>query len=237
MRPFSAVPSTLFALTLLATLPCTPICATAAPPIPKMTVNVELPKDPALASYLKGQQKLAEEWYPKIIKILGAEGQELPTSFTMHMDDEMKVPAAAGGDVIGYGTEYISKHLDDTGVIVHELTHVVQSYPRQKQPGVNAGWLVEGIADYVRWFNFEPKAARPHPKADKAHARDSYRVTGAFLDWAKRKYNPDLIKKLNASLHAGDYTDGIWKTLTGHDLDSLDTEWRATLPLGAPKPE
>ena len=235
MRLFSAIPSAVSALVLCAVIPCSPICAVAAPPTPKLTVIVEMPKDPALANYLKGQQKLGEEWYPKIIKILGAEGQELPTTFTMHMDDEMKVPAAAGGGVIGYGTAYISKHLDDTGVIVHELTHVVQSYPRQKA-GVDAGWLVEGIADYIRWFNFEPKSARPHPKADKAHARDSYRVTGAFLDWAKGKYNKDLIKKLNASLHAGDYTDDLWKTLTGHDLDSLDTEWRATLPSATAKP-
>jgi hypothetical protein len=45
-----------------------------------------------------------------------------------------------------------STHLKDypivTGVLTHEMMHIVQSYP-DGQPG----WLVEGIADYVRWKN------------------------------------------------------------------------------------
>lgn len=63
-------------------------------------------------------------------------------------------------------------------MLSHELCHVIQSYPNYK-----AGWLVEGIADYVRFFQFEPetKIAPPDPK--KSKYTDSYRTTAAFLDY------------------------------------------------------
>ena len=35
------------------------------------------------------------------------------------------------------------------------------------------GWITEGIADYVRFFKYEPESHRPHPKADKATYHDS----------------------------------------------------------------
>ena len=45
------------------------------------------------------------------------------------------------------------------GACVHEFAHVVQDYgPRDCRaiPYANTpGWLVEGIADWVRWFNYE----------------------------------------------------------------------------------
>ena len=109
-------------------------------------------------------------------------------------------------------------------MIVHELTHVVQAYPKY-----DPVWLVEGIADYVRFFHFEPEANRPHPDPKKANCRDSYRTTAAFLDWAVRRYDPDLVRKLDRALKAGTYSDDLFRQSTGKPLDQLNAEWVASL--------
>lgn len=69
-------------------------------------------------------------------------------------------------------------HPDDQGAIVHEMVHVVQQYRGRGNPG----WLVEGIADYFRWFVYEPPSKQPHPDLSRASYRDSYRTTAAFLN-------------------------------------------------------
>ena len=48
------------------------------------------------------------------------------------------------------------------GSVVHELVHVVQEYGRARRENPEAtrspGWLVEGLADYIRWFLYEPQS-------------------------------------------------------------------------------
>ena len=122
------------------------------------------------------------------------------------------------------------------GACVHEFAHVVQDYgPRDGRaiPYANTpGWLVEGIADWVRWFNYEGKAgakrangnAMRNPKYDGA-----YNLTASFLDYVARKYKRDVIVKLNKTCREGKYDEGVWKTLTGKDLGTLDMEWKKKL--------
>jgi hypothetical protein len=100
-------------------------------------------------------------------------------------------------------------------MVVHELTHVVQAYP----PG-GPGWLVEGIADYIRIVKFEPQA--PRPKLTRlASYKDAYKTTAMFLEWIEKQHTPDLVVKMNAALRAGAYRDELWKELTGKTLDKL----------------
>jgi hypothetical protein len=60
--------------------------------------------------------------------------------------------------VITISGKWITEHPDDLGMVIHELVHVVQGYPNSRH---KAGWLVEGIADYIRWWRYEPEAPRP----------------------------------------------------------------------------
>ena len=182
-------------------------------------------------SLFSGQaDAVAKEWYPRLVELLGAKNTKPPREITLVMDFDYKGVAATSGTRISMSPEWVRKHPDDLGMVVHELTHVVQGYPRY-----DPVWLVEGIADWTRWFNFEPKDKRPHPNPDKATARDSYRTTAAFLDWATMKYDKDLVKKLNAALKADTYTEALWKNLTGKTLDELNTEWIAALRVSAVK--
>ncbi len=168
---------------------------------------------------------LATDWYPRIIEILPGEGFVPPTKVTITFKTDYKGVAAAGGDQVTCSAKWFTEHPEDLGAIVHELTHVVQHYTRGPRPG----WLVEGIADYVRFFRYEPVSARPHPKANRAHYTDSYRTTAHFLNWAQEAYDKDLVVKLNTACRHGKYTEELWKEYTGKPLADLEAEWKVAL--------
>src|SRR5258707_7183427 len=108
--------------------------------------------------------------------------------------------------------------------MVHETAHIVQHYRARNNPS----WLVEGIADYVRFFKYEPgKLGRINP--DRAHYNSSYRVTAAFLAYLTEKYDREIVRKLNKMLREGDYKEEAFKQLTKKTVQELDEEWRGTL--------
>ena len=122
------------------------------------------------------------------------------------------------------------------GACIHEFAHVVQDYgPRDGRADPYAdtpGWLVEGIADWVRWFNYEGKAGVNRANGDAM--RDprydgAYGLTASFLDYLARKYKRDLIVKLNKTCREGKYGESVWKELTGKGLKTLDMEWKKKL--------
>ncbi len=178
----------------------------------------------SLVKFAKEAQRLAKVEYPKTADVLGIPRSSLPNA-TVIIDFNATGVAATNGTIIRVAAKYASAHPDDTGLVVHELCHVAQHYPKY-----DPVWLVEGVADYVRWFAFEPLDKRPKVKRAKANARSSYRTTGAFLDWTLRTYDKDIIKKLNKALVEATYTEDLWKTLTKHTLDELNEEWKASLP-------
>ena len=117
-------------------------------------------------------------------------------------------------------------------LLAHELTHVVQSYP----PG-GPGWLVEGIADYVRLKHFEPKAPRPRVDLEKASYRDAYKTTAMFLEWAERKHDAKLVVKLNAALRQHKYSREMWREITGKLVDELWADYIAELRAKSAAPK
>ncbi|MBC7527592.1 MAG: hypothetical protein H7308_08580 [Chthonomonadaceae bacterium] len=202
----------------------------AAKPVPPKIVS-DTSQLKVLDQFAKQADTLAKKWYPRIVELLGAR-KTSPSSndIILVMDFEYKGVAATSGRVISMSPEWIRKHPDDLGMVVHELTHVAQGYP-----DYDPVWLVEGIADWVRWFNFEPKDKRPHPNPDKVSARDSYRTTAAFLDWALKTYDKNLVRKLDQTLKENTYKEAMWVTLTGKSLDDLNTDWIAFLRASAKK--
>src|SRR6185437_15096026 len=132
--------------------------------------------------------------------------------------------AAAGGGRITGSVKYFQAHPDDFGAMVHETVHVVQSYRGRGNPS----WLVEGVADYIRFFLYEPgKIGRIH--AGRAHYNSSYRVSASFLAYLTETYDRAIVPKLNTLMREGQYKEEIFKDLTGKSLPELDEEWRATL--------
>jgi hypothetical protein len=84
---------------------------------------------------------------------------------------------------------------------------------------------------------YEPEAGGAEiAPAELARARHdrSYRISANFLHWATTKFDPDLVRKLNAAARDGKYTAELWNELTQHSLEDLDAQWRADLQAAAP---
>ena len=61
------------------------------------------------------------------------------------------------------------------------------------------GWLVEGIADYIRWFLYEPESRGAEITAaniSKARYDMSYRGSANFLNWVAEPHDRKLVTKL-----------------------------------------
>ena len=132
--------------------------------------------------------------------------------------------AATLGSSVMISADWVRKHPDDFGMIIHELTHVIQSYPKYRQI-----WLVEGIADYVRYFVFEPQKKLGPIDPAQASYRDGYRTTAQFLAWVSKTYDAELVKKLNAALRESRYDDRLFLDYTGRSLDALWAEFVRSL--------
>jgi len=64
---------------------------------------------------------------------------------------------------------------------------------------------------------------------DRAKYDGSYRVTAAFLAFVTEKYDPQVVRKLNAAMRAGKYKPEVWKELTGLTVEELGREWQKSL--------
>lgn len=130
--------------------------------------------------------------------------------------------AATGGGVMTVNSKWCREHPDDTGLTVHETSHVIQAYS-----AYNPVWMVEGIADYIRWVKFEPEHFTVQINPAKATYHDSYRTTAAFLGWCELHYDSGLVTKLSDAVRFGRYNNDLFKTYCGKDVDTLWAEFIA----------
>ncbi|MEO6785087.1 MAG: basic secretory protein-like protein [Chthoniobacteraceae bacterium] len=173
--------------------------------------------------------KEVREWWPQVARLLATEHFVPPAALTLRFKPGLKAPAFRTTEGLTISTDWIAKHPDDFGMIIHEMTHAIQDY---KGVPKDAGWLVEGIADYIRYWYYEPEV--PHRRVDSAKAsyRDGYSTTAAFLAWLIVKYDRRTVRQLDAALRAGKYSDAIFGQITGKALDPLWQEFAASLPKG-----
>lgn len=128
--------------------------------------------------------------------------------------------AATGGGVMTVNTKWCRAHPEDTGLTVHETAHVIQSIP-----SYNPVWLIEGIADYIRWVRFEPQNFQWGINPETATYHDSYRTTAAFLAWCELHYDSCLVTKLNKAIRFGTYNNDLFQKYCGKDVDTLWAEF------------
>lgn len=179
---------------------------------------------PDMKDWAEKAAMICESNYGMICEELMSPGFKPYTVLYMTLKNDYNGVAEAGGDHIKGSVKYFKSHPDDFGAMVHETTHCVQRYHSRRNPG----WLVEGIADYVRFFKYEPgKIGRLN--SDRAKYDGSYRVTAAFLGFVVEKYNPSLVTKMNAIMRDGKYSEDVWKELTGKTVEELNQEWRRSL--------
>ena len=198
----------------------------------KCTITINSAKAPALKEW--AETKLAPalaEWYPKIVAELPSKDFSAPEHFKVTLKPMDGVAFTSGQEVVA-NSNWLEKELDGeaVGSLIHEAVHVVQRYGYGSD---KPGWMVEGIPDYIRWFQYEPQShgadnvwLQKHRKNFSPKYTDSYRISANFLDWVARKYDKDIVTQMNAALRDGTYENGLWKNFTGKTADELGVEWK-----------
>ncbi len=202
----------------------------------KYHFTVDATEAPDLVDWSEKELKaVVVEWYPRIVGLLASEGYVAPTNVSFRFRHDMRgTPASAAGTGVNLNAPWFRTQLQSEarGAVVHELVHVVQNYWSRRGKANAAktpGWVVEGIADYVRWFLYEPESQGAEiTKGNFADAKydSSYRVTGNFLNWLTQTYDKEIVQKLNATAREGRYTESVWKDLTGKTAQQLGDEWK-----------
>src|SRR5262249_37519599 len=145
----------------------------------EVEITVDTSRSPEMAQWAAQAKTVCEQQYAMLVSELGGADFAPPKSVRLIFEPRQGV-AGPAGSTIYCSAEWFQRHPDDVGALIHELAHVVQAYgPKNNVPG----WVTEGIADYMRWFLYEPATKRPKINPKKANYTDSYRTTAAFFDW------------------------------------------------------
>jgi len=185
----------------------------------KATITVDASEVPDVQEWAAKARDLCEKWYPVICEALASKDFTPPREVRLVFKDEKKGIAYTTGAKITVVADWIRKHPDDFGMVIHELTHVVQSYPK------GVGWITEGIADYIRNYKFEPKP--PGKVSPKSSYKDGYKTAAVFFAWIEKAKDKDFVRKMNEALRTNKYRDDLFKEWTGADVDALWKEFLA----------
>lgn len=199
----------------------------------KFRVKFDTTDAPEHEAWAQKAEPLGNEWFGRIVNLIGS--PEHPAGevvCTIAISSKYEGVAYAAGGKITISSKWVKDHPEDSrGVVVHELTHIVQGYP-----GGSEHWITEGISDYVRNAIFEARPLSWFPKPAKPQGyRDAYKVAAGFLLWLEAGPAPGIVRKLNSALRAGKYSPDIFKTATGKSLDDLWNDYAAP-PKPVPLP-
>lgn len=197
-----------------------------AKPLKTPKVVIDVREVPELGPWARKAKALVEEWYPLLTQLLATEDYKPFKTIRLIFKPDHFAPASASNGEITVSGKWVKAHPDDLGMMVHELTHVVQEYPDNK---VDVGWLVEGIADYTRWWRYEPESPRTPVNPATAKYTDAYRTTAAFLAWIVAKYDRRIVPALDRKLRHGEDPMPVFFQITGKGVNTLWAEYTRTL--------
>jgi predicted alpha-1,2-mannosidase len=197
----------------------------------KYEISIDSSAAPELTGW--AEHKLAPvlaEWYPKIVTLLPGPGFTAPAAFHLTIRP-MDGVAYTTGTNVDVNASWCQNQMNGEaiGSLVHEMVHVVQQYGHTDAPG----WLQEGIADYIRWFKYEPQSHgadmvyfRQRGKTFSPRYDGSYRISANFLNWVAGKFDTNIVEEVNVALRDGKYTGDFWKQHTGKTVQELGEEWK-----------
>lgn len=171
-------------------------------------------------------------WWPTLTTRLGSPGFTPTRTVTVRFIYILpkQIPAATRGDVILVDPGELLARVrnpDTLGMIGHELVHVVQAYPKGQPP-----WLVEGIADYMRYYVLLPGDPSRYFDPASVDWRTGYQPTAGLLDFVERA-QPGAVQTINAIMRQGGDGPAALAKLGGAPPDQLWASYMATRPAAA----
>lgn len=170
----------------------------------------------ALEAWSSVLARLADGWWRTITTRLASPGFTPVDQITIDFDEIhiRGVPALTRGAVIEVDARGLLTRLRDPDtfeMIAHEMVHVAQRYPHAP------GWLVEGIADYMRYYVLIPDDPYRAFRAKGSTWHDGYQATAGFLNWVEQLH-PGTVTRLNAALRRGEDGEALLEEVIGQPL-------------------
>ncbi|KAA0215156.1 MAG: DUF1080 domain-containing protein [Leptolyngbya sp. PLA3] len=193
-------------------------------------IHFDVTETPDLRKWVQSDLMPAcRDWYPRICEQLRADGFEPPAEFSVTFRDKMDgVAHTSGTDITCAGPWYRNNlKTEAVGSVVHELVHVVQQYGSFRRANRPPGWLVEGIADHIRWYQFEPVDKRRRIDWTRANYDQAYFPSATFLDYIVRTIDAQAITKINDDCRAGRYSETYWVDKYGRTAEQLWADAKA----------
>lgn len=190
----------------------------------RLTVTVDTRDAPDLKALHETIPEVLRKHYPTMLSLLWAEGDPLPIEVRFQVRPGINNPAHASGNRIVLSAEWFARNPGDLGCLVHEMSHLVQRYPGFAG---KPGWLVEGIADYVRYrVKADDRWTIPQSYREGTSYQNGYGIAAALLVYLERHYGDGLVAELNRALKSATYTDQLFQDLTGKSLHDLWEEYK-----------
>lgn len=174
-------------------------------------------------SQLEYQERLMNTYFTVYPKLLNDFNPNAKKKMYFIIDPTYDGAAYAWGEVVVFGFKYMEGNPKDGDVVVHETMHHIQ----QDYKGSVPGWLVEGIADNVRYHYGidEPDPWTLQDYKPEHNYDGSYGITGRFLLWIETHKNKNFVKELNNALINGtNYNDFFMQSL-GKNIQDVWKEY------------
>ncbi|MFO1370447.1 MAG: basic secretory protein-like protein [Marinagarivorans sp.] len=201
-------------------------------PIPDVMLDVA--GVPSAYEYLTKLKAALQLWYPKIAVLIAAPHYMPPKTIGLRIDSgDCKYSMAVGDDT---WINVCAKHAafrgneinhDDINVIVHEGTHLIQSY-FSGVPSVD-----EGIATWAGDLTEQKFRAIP---GGEMSFLNGYEYSAAFFSWIMNRYpNSNLVRNLNIQAHDQIMDYGWFADATGKKVNQLWQEM-TNVEMSPPQP-
>lgn len=156
-------------------------------------ITLDSSQAPDLAGWLQNEvAPTVQTWYPRIQPELGGTA---PTAFSITIDAAYSGVAFASGRRIVLGAQYFRGHRSDVGAVVHEAVHIAQQYRRL------AGWAVEGVADWFRYYRYAGTGVAKPSRNSSWTA--GYRTTAYYFEYIRAHHDPNFLRKMHTAGQAG----------------------------------
>lgn len=142
-----------------------------------------------LANHAEQMRRMMIEWFPFIQSQLYTPAYRPIPRIDVYFR-EMDGVAYATGREIHISQKYVrDTRMQDTGVYIHEMTHVIH------QARGCPGWIVEGTAEYMRRWFYEPKTTPTKPTDQERKFKQNFFRNCFFWEDESRAYH--LLAEMN----------------------------------------
>jgi hypothetical protein len=173
----------------------------------------------------KYREQITQEFYRVYPLLVDKFNKNAPKTVYLKVDNKTEYGAYVMGHTISINYKAIQVDLDagNLGVMIHELTHIVQHGYQGDVPS----WIVEGMADYAVLLFGTEKTDVSLPKASEVKSgkkyleKESYRHVTRFLLWVKTHKRATIFEDINSAAMTGTYKEELFKKWTGQTLEQL----------------